>query len=141
MNFKAFIFENKEKVITIKAYIYSFFYRYCIKHLKMSRIEHMMGERGKESACDENDYNLKYAKLVAFHANRVTEKMPWEEKCLPRSLTIARILKDKGIDSTIYLGVAREDSNMSAHSWIRCGNIYLSDPMTDKFTVVAKFKF
>ena len=136
-----FITKNHEKKLTLRIYLYSFYYRFCIKYIKMDTIEKMMGIKGQESSRDETDENLKYAKLVAFHANRVTEHMPWEEKCFTRSLTIARILKEKGIDSTIYMGVAKEESGMKAHSWIRCGNMYLTDPMMDIYTTVAKYKY
>ncbi|WP_196802485.1 lasso peptide biosynthesis B2 protein [Butyrivibrio sp. XPD2006] len=107
----------------------------------MSKIEKKMGVRGVESTSEETRENLNYAKLVAFHANRVTEHMPWEAKCLTRSLTIARLLKEKGIDSTIYMGVAKEKGTMKAHSWIRCGKMYLTDPIMDQYVPVATFKY
>ena len=141
INVKSFLVENHEKGLTFKIYIYSFFYRFCIKHVKMSKIEKMMGERGAESSFSESLENLKYAKLVAFHANRITEHMPWEAKCYTRSLTIARALKDKGIDSTIYMGVSKDENGMKAHSWIRCGNVFLTNPMLDEYVVVATFKY
>ena len=140
-NFKDFITKNNEKGLTLKIYLYSFFYRFCIDHAKMSKIEKMMGIKGQESKGEETEENLNYARLVAFHANRVTEHMPWEAKCLTRSLTIARLLIEKGIDSTIYMGVAKEESGMKAHSWIRCGNMYLTDPMIGTFVPVATFKY
>jgi hypothetical protein len=141
MNLKDFILKNHEKGLTLKIYIYSFYYRFCINHIKMSKIEKMMGERGAQSKEDESEENLKFARLVAFHANRVTEHMPWEAKCYTRSLAIAKILKEKGIDTTIYMGVANEGGNMKAHSWIRCGKMYLTDPMMGEYTTVAKFKY
>lgn len=141
LNYRDFLFENHEKKLTLKIYLYSFIYRFCIDHIKMSRIEKMMGERGVQSSAEESGDNLKFARLVAFHANRVTEHMPWEAKCFTRSLTIARILKSKGIDSTIYLGVAKDENGMKAHSWVRCGNMYLTDPLIGQFNVVATFKY
>lgn len=140
-NLKDFLTKNNEKGLTLKVYLYSFYYRFCIDHIKMSRIEKKMGVRGEESKGDETPENLKYARLLAFHANRVTEHMPWKAKCLTRSLTIARLLKEKGIDSTIYMGVAKEEGGMKAHSWIRCGKMYLTDPMMDTYVPVATFKY
>ena len=141
LNFTDFILKNHEKGLTLKVYLYSFFYRFCITHIKMSKVEKMMGVKGEESKAEESTENIDYARLVAFHANRVTEHMPWEAKCLTRSLTIARLLKEKNIDSTIYMGVAKEEGRMKAHSWIRCGNIYLTDPMIGIFVPVATFKY
>ncbi len=141
INIKSFIFENGEKIVTLKAYIYSVYYRFLIKVIPMKTLEPRLGKRGKESAAEESIEHLRIAKLYAFHVNRVTEHMPWEAKCLTRSLTIARLLREKGIDSTIYLGVAKDEGGLQAHSWIRCGKMYLTDPMMDKFTVLETFKY
>ena len=139
-NIKDFIIQNHEKGLTFKAYFYSYIFRFCITHFQMNKIEKMLGIKGEESKIEESIENINYAKLVAFHVNRVTEHMPWKAKCLTRSLTIARLLKEKKIDSTIYLGVAKENEVMSAHSWIRCGKLYLSDPIIGKYTPVATFR-
>lgn len=141
LNIRDFLIKNHEKGLTIKVYLYSFFYRFCIEHIKMARVEKLLGEKGSQSPEEETEDNLEYARLVAFHANRVTQHMPWEAKCFTRSLTIARLLKDKGIESTIYMGIAKEGEGMTAHSWIRCGKLYLTDPIMGKYAPVATFKF
>ena len=140
-NVKDFFTKNHEKGLTFKLYIYSFYYRFIITHVKMSKVERKMGEKGAESPREVSVETRKYAKLVAFHANRITEHMPWEAKCYTRSLTIARALKDKGIESTIYMGISSGADGMTAHSWIRCGNLYLTNPMLDKYVVVATFRY
>ena len=45
---------NHEKWMTIQAYGYAAFYRFCILTIPMSKLEKMLGERGKESIAEES---------------------------------------------------------------------------------------
>ena len=52
-----------------------------------------------------------------------------------------RMLEKRGIESTLYLGTARDESGkMIAHAWLRSGPYYItgSEGM-ERFTVVGKF--
>ena len=139
VDIKAFLFENGEKAETLKAYIYSFYYRYVVKHTPSKKLEGRLGLRGKESPEDVSIDKLRKAKLYAFHVNRITERLPWDEKCLVRALTLRKLLLEKHISSTIYLGLRRENDTLKAHAWLRCGNLYLSGGDGEGHTVVAKF--
>ncbi len=139
IDLKAFLFENKEKNVTIKAYIYSFYYRYIVKHTSSKKLEDRLGIRGEETSFEESKDKIALAKLYAFHINRITERLPWEEKCLVRALTLRRFLMKKNIPCTIYLGVALEKDKMEAHAWLRCGNLWASGGNGDGYTTVAKF--
>ena len=120
---------NGEKWMTITVYLYVAFYRLCILLVPMSRIEKMMGIRGEESTAEENVENMKLAKLVGFHVNRVTEHLPLKRKCFVRALTARRILMKKGVNSTLYMGVGLENGKMIAHAWLRCGLLFVTAVM------------
>ncbi len=139
MNIRAFIFENGEKFVTVKAYIYSFYYRLLVKKLPMKQLEKKLGERGKESADTETGEVLRLARLYAFHVNRITERLPWEAKCFVRALTLRKLLHEKDIGSTIYLGVFKKNGELKAHAWLRCGQLYLTGGNGEGMAVVAKF--
>ena len=139
IDLKAFIFENGEKLITIKAYIYSFYYRYVVMHTEPKKLEERLGVRGKESPERESKANLRKGKICAFHVNRITERLPWNEKCFVRALTLKRLLKEEGIPCIIYLGVENEMDGLHAHAWLRCGQIYLTGGNGMGKTIVAKF--
>ena len=51
------------------------------------------------------------------------------------------MLEKRGIESTLYLGTAKEDSGeMIADAWLRSGPYYITGAEgMEKFTVVAKF--
>lgn len=100
----------------------------------------MMGERGVESELTEDMDNMKIAKRVGIHVNRITQHTMWESKCLVRAMTARKLLKQKGIHSTLYLGVGKEDGKMVAHAWLRCGQLYVTGGNGDGYAMVAKFK-
>lgn len=135
-----FVKLNHEKGMTIKAYFYSAYYRIIIKFVPMNKIEKIMGVRGEESSVEETDENIRYARLVSFHVNRVTEHTPWESKCFVRALTAQRLLKKKKIQSTLYMGVKIDDGKMVAHAWLRCGLTYVTGGNGVEYSMVAKFR-
>lgn len=130
---------NGEKWMTITVYLYVAYYRLCLLFVPMSRIEKMIGTRGEESEVEESPENLKLAKLVGFHVNRVTEHLPLKRKCFVRALTARKILMKKGVNTTLYLGVGKENDKMTAHAWLRCGLFFVTGGNGNGYTMVAKF--
>lgn len=137
---KDFLFKNKFKRITILSYIYSAFYRMQIKFIKPAKLKHHWGTENMESPEDETRENYKYAFQVSQNVSRVCYKTRWESKCLVRALTAQKLLTQKGIHSTMYLGVNHADGKMTAHAWLRVGKYIITggDVYRD-YTVVDKF--
>lgn len=133
-----FIRHNKQKRLTLSAYFYSAYYRFCILNLKKEKLENKMGIKG-ETRFDETQEVIKIAMNIACRVNHISLKTPWQSKCLVRALTIQRLLKRNNISSTLYLGVGNADNNMVAHAWIRCGKYYLSGGNGDGYVVVGVY--
>ena len=131
---------NGEKWMTITVYLYVAYYRLCLLLLPMTRIEKMMGIRGEESAAEETPENIRLAKLVGFHVNRVTQHLPLERKCFVRALTARKVLLKRGVNSTLSMGVTLENGKMAAHAWLRCGLLYVTGGTGEGYSMVAKFK-
>lgn len=131
---------NNEKWMTIKIYIYTWFYRMCILLIPKPKFEKMIGERGVESEQEESYENMKTAKRVGIHVYRVTGHTLWESKCLVQAMTARKLLKEKGIHSTLYLGVGKENDKMIAHAWLRCGRLYVTGGNGEGYAMVAKFR-
>ena len=140
INAKDFIIKNHDKGITFMAYVYSFYYRLCVDMIPMKKLHDKMGIEGQESIFEETKENIAYARLVAFHVNRITTHLPWEKTCLVRALTLRRFLKKRGISCTIYLGVMLEDDKMIAHAWLRCGTLYATGGHGEGYATVTKFR-
>ena len=46
----------------------------------------------------------------------------------------------RGVNTTLYLGVGKEDGNMVAHAWLRCGQLYVTGGNGNGYAMVAKFR-
>lgn len=139
-----FIKYNGEKGVTIKVYFYAAYFRMCILILNKKhneRLEKMLGQRGKESPYEETKENYRIAKQISRQVNRIAEHTPWESKCMVRAMTAQKLLNEKGIETTIYLGVGtNEQGGMRAHAWLRCGTYCVTGGGDAECAVVAKFK-
>ncbi|MNN65868.1 hypothetical protein D3C81_1814050 [compost metagenome] len=58
-----------------------------------------------------------------------------------RAVAGLKMLEKRGIDSTLYMGVAKDkQGRMIAHAWLRSGSYYVSgDDVMKGFVVVEKF--
>lgn len=65
----------------------------------------------------------------------------WDCKCLVRALAAMRMLKRRGIESTLYLGAGRDQKGrLAAHAWLRSGSRYITGAEErNRFTVVGMF--
>lgn len=139
MNIYKFFRYNKVKTMTLKTYLYSAIFRLQILTVKMDKLHRKWGEEGKESEEKDTDENYHYAYLVAKEVGRICKKTTWESKCLVRALTAQRLLKEKGIHSTMYLGCKMEEGKMVAHAWLRCGEMYVTGGDGQGYAMVDKF--
>lgn len=139
---KTFIkIDNEVKVDFIKAYIYTGIARGFILFVPFNKLRKRMGKQKTESPEEVEREIYRIAKQVGWIVIQAARYTPWESKCLVQALTAQRMLKKKGISTTIYLGVKKDKNNsMLAHAWIRCGSYTVTGGSNkDEYTVVAKF--
>lgn len=125
----------------IQAYLYTGYFRACILIKKFSEIKEKMGVIKTESQYEIDEEIYAEAKRISYLINKVSRYTLWESKCLVQALTAQKLLNKKGMPSTLYLGVCKNNNGeMLAHAWIRCGQYYVTGGLNYKeFTVVAKF--
>ena len=71
---------------------------------------------------------------------RGQKSVPWQNRCLVNAITAKLMLRKKGLESTLYLGVNKENQKMKAHAWLRCGTFYVTGQRgMEKFVVVNTF--
>ncbi|EOU1702928.1 lasso peptide biosynthesis B2 protein [Clostridium perfringens] len=121
-----FKIDFKSKIMFVKAFILCGFYRFIILNVSFSKVKKLLGEKGKESEFEIDIDNYKIVKEVSFIVKLASYNTPWESKCLVQAMTAQKILNDKGIKTTLYLGVAKEKNNMVAHSWLRYGQMFVT---------------
>ena len=136
-----FIRYNEHKCLTVKAWFYSAVFRFQMLYADRKKLSSAWGIEGQETSFELKREQYKTASQVAYAVGHVCSKTKWESKCLVRALTAQRLLTEKGIDSTMYLGVGYdENKKMVAHAWLRAGRMYVTGGDGSGYAVVDKFK-
>lgn len=139
ISIRGFLKKNRNKKLTILSYFLSAKYRFLILRVKPEHLRKYWGEEGRESKFTDTEEHYRYAYLVSKVVNRICSKTDWESKCLVRALTAQRLLADKGIHTTMYLGCRLDADKMVAHAWLRCGEMYVTGGNGAGYSVVDKF--
>lgn len=147
----------RDKLVCIKVFILTGIFRVIILTIPFNQYKNYMGIHNIESSKELEGYNYEKATKIKWIIESISKNTPWDSNCLVKSLTAQYILCHENIDSTLYLGVSNEEKlilryneksvkklekgqdKMVAHSWIRCGNVYVTGGNGDGYGIVAKF--
>jgi hypothetical protein len=100
----------------------------------------LLGRQQYETPTADTPSCLPTLRAVARAIAAASRHAPWENACLVQAVTAKLMLKRRGIPSTLYLGVAREDDRLTAHAWLRSGSVVLTgDAGRQRFTVISTF--
>lgn len=131
--------DNQMKYLLLEAYILLAWARYR-KSKEFSKVSLDLGRRMNETSFQINESEMKIVKRVSRVIHLASRYTFWESECLVKAMASMKMLERRGIESTLYLGVAREHKGLIAHAWLRCGNFYVSGSSgMERFTVVEKF--
>lgn len=63
---------------------------------------------------------------VAKSIKVVAKYVPWQSKCLVQAIAAKNMLQKRGVETTLYLGVVKNGSEMKAHAWTRTGPYFIT---------------
>ena len=131
----------KMKLLVLGSFCLLGIIRLAILILPFRYLTLFMGEKMATSPNQINPKLLAKAIKVGWSVNKISNFTPWESKCLVRALTVQIILRVLKIPSTLYLGLAKDDSKqLLAHAWLRCGSVTITGARErESFTSVAQF--
>ena len=117
-------------------------YRFLLVALPRKNYQKSWGKLGEETPGGEGAVTFqqfKFVCTVSEYVNRSGSKTPWKSLCLVRALTARKLLLEKHIPCTLYLGVGRDDGKPVAHARTRVGAYYVTGGDGSKYACVAKF--
>lgn len=131
----------KQKLLYLEAFILTGMMRYKILKVPFNKLKEELGTYNTESTREVSSEEYKIVKNIRGIVIHISKHTPWESLCLVQAMTVQKMLKKRGISSTIYLGVNKDKSNdeMKAHAWIRCGEMYVTGGNGTGYATVAKF--
>jgi hypothetical protein len=138
---KVFItLDSRTMLLLVEAYLYLGWARILIS-LPFARVAPSLGISMQETPDTQLDKNRIVLKNISHAIDIMSQRTLWESKCLVKAIAGLKMLARREIESTLYLGTARDDSaKMIAHAWLRSGPFYITGKEgMEKFTVVGKF--
>lgn len=126
----------------VEAYVLSGVMRMAILLFAFQRITKFMGLTQTDSLPGaESDLTINLSK-IGWAIQAVSARVPWESACLVQALTGMAMLGRRGINASLYLGVAKDGNEVgaiSAHAWLCCGNVVLTGGDCNRYVVISVF--
>ncbi|MFB6730491.1 lasso peptide biosynthesis B2 protein [Bacillus mobilis] len=137
---KFFLLDMKTMFLFIEAYMYLGWARF-LKSMPFSKIAPTLGTHMDETSLNCNESNKLILRSISEAIHIMSQHTFWESKCLVSAIAGMEMLKRRQIESTLYLGTAKDkDGKMLAHAWLRSGPFYITGAEEmERFTVVSKF--
>lgn len=126
--------------LLVEAYVFLGWARILI-YMPFAKVASSFGVHMEETesvTLPENQEHLRQISYVIHLAGRHTL---WQSKCMVRAIAGLKMLKRRGIGSTLYLGTGRNKAGkLEAHAWLRSGSYYITgaEEMA-RFKVVGTF--
>ncbi len=130
----------KTKLLLIEAYFHLGRGRY-LKSIPFSKVAPSLGEEMKETSLSSLTSNKEEVARISKAIHLMSRYTFWESQCLVKAIAGMKMLEKRNIESTLYLGTAKDEKGeLIAHAWLRSGTYYVSGAeVMERFTVVAKF--
>lgn len=100
-----------------------------------------LGIQSQETPAVSREADVSRIRQITKAIRIISRYTPWKSTCMVRAVAGLQMLEKRGIESTLYMGVARDkQGQMIAHAWLRSGAYYVSgDDAMQGFVVVEKF--
>lgn len=130
----------KTKLLLVESFFYLGLGRF-LKSIPFSRVAPLLGKHMEETTFNSTYLNKKVISNVSQAIHIMSRYTLWESQCLVKAIAAMKMLENRNIESTLYLGTARDESGeLIAHAWLRSGPYYITGfEGMEKFTVVGKF--
>ena len=70
--------------------------------------------------------NPEYLERISFAVQAAANNVPWRSDCFPQAIAARMLLKRRGHESTIHLGVEKTSPDaIAGHAWVTCGDVVI----------------
>ncbi len=93
------------------------------------------------SAFQDESAVVQYSRRCATIVSIAARHGPVKADCLPRSVMLCWLLRWRGIDSNLHIGVRKGNAKMEAHAWVERKGVVLNDrpDVHERFAAVRPF--
>src|SRR4051794_20210862 len=97
------------KKLLVEAYILLAWAR-VLKAIPFSKVSTFLGSQMSESSFEIEPANIKRVKQISHAIHIMSKYTFWESQCLIKAIACMKMLERRRIDSTLYLGIAKDDN-------------------------------
>lgn len=132
---------SARRFLIIEATVWLGISRFKIVTMPFKRIFPRLGKHLHESANEIDEVTRRQAQQIGWAVRTISAHTPWTSNCLPQAMAAKRMLQRRGISSTLYIGMGKnEKDGFAGHAWLRCGSVDLTGgSQKDQFTVLSTF--
>ncbi|SDQ10270.1 lasso peptide biosynthesis B2 protein [Virgibacillus salinus] len=131
---------RQSKLLLFESYFYLGWGR-ILKALPFAKVAPSLGDIMGETPFTLQTDNKALLAHISQTIQITSRYTLWESQCLVKAIAAMKMLERRKIESTLYLGTAKDDTGqLIAHAWLRSGPFYItgSEGM-ERFTVISKF--
>ncbi len=137
---RLFRLRASEVALLIEAGAMLTFFRVALKFLSMQRLTAWMGDPNPADPELKDAQAKAMLRRVEWAIGAVVRHAPLNYVCFPQSLTAYFMLRRRSIPSKLFYGVARQEQQLKAHTWIKVGDrTVVGGEAESGFTVLAIF--
>jgi hypothetical protein len=81
----------------------------------------------RPKCCAATTLTAQEAQALGGVVNLAARYSPFSVTCLPRSLWLQRLLRERGLDSELCIGVKLDEGGFAAHAWVEWRSVLLND--------------
>lgn len=132
--------DTDTKLLFLEAFILLGWARF-LKGKPFSKVAPKLGEPMCETTYSNHSMNQHILAKVSQAVNIMSNYTLWESMCLVKAIAAMKMLERRNIESTIYLGTAKDkNGKLIAHAWLRSGPFYITGAeVMERFVIVSKF--
>lgn len=110
--------------LLVRAALWLGFARTLLATMSFGRLsEHLAAEPGKAGTPPDREY----VDRVGYAVRAASGAVPWRADCFPQTIAARMLLKRKGYNSTIHLGVEKAGGgNIAGHAWLTCDGVLVT---------------
>jgi hypothetical protein len=112
----------------------------AVQLLPMRWWSSVLGNQNGSQAPALSEDQLLVARSVCSAISAVTKRSPLRLACLPQSMTRHLMLRRRGIESALYIGMRpRATGGVDTHAWTAVGSTVVPGEDVSSYSVVATF--
>lgn len=122
-------------VMFIEAWLFLLRARLVLLFRPFNKILPLLKNDGTTNSADEALLGM-----VKLSIARAAVRSPWRTKCFEQALAARMMLSRRGIATTTYFGVLKNNDKMEAHAWVKCGEFVVTGwRKINKYEIIGKF--